>query len=256
MRVAQAIWRCMFLVVFLLTEGRGGERAFAIQAEDTSEKAANLDKQAKGGLFKLWTFDQQVVGDVPGGFSLLSLGQGPAAWKIQADTTAPSTPNAISASAPCAVPPCYHLLVAEGLQYEYPDLSVRFRAVSDGVSAQGGAVFGVKDAKNFYAAIVDLTAKSVEVVRIVDGSETLLSRAAVSLKTLPWHTLRVQRNTIISKDFIEVFVDGKLVSSVEDQSLGMGQIGLALRGQTVLHFDNLHAVPLYSHRPLSAPAAY
>jgi hypothetical protein len=117
-------------------------------------------------------------------------------------------------------------------------------------------VFAAKDTGNFYAAVVDLTARTVQVVRMVGGSEAILAQAPVSLKSVDWHSLRVQRNTIISKDFIEAFVDGTLVLSVEDQALGLGQVGLLARGDSSLLFDTFHAVPLFSHRPLSAPAAY
>jgi hypothetical protein len=75
-------------------------------------------------------------------------------------------------------------------------------------------------------------------------------------KAVPWHTLRIQRNTILSKDFIETFFDGPLVVTIEDQSLAAGQVGLLVRGHTALDFDSLHAIPLFSQRPFSAPAAY
>jgi hypothetical protein len=117
-------------------------------------------------------------------------------------------------------------------------------------------VFGVQDATHFYAVAVDLATKTLEVSRVVDGKETSLGRSSITPKAIPWHTLRIQRNTIISKDFIEAFFDGQLVLTVEDQSLAIGQVGLLVRGQTTLDFDSLHAVPLFSHRPLSAPAAY
>jgi hypothetical protein len=94
------------------------------------------------------------------------------------------------------------------------------------------------------------------VIRVVDCREAVLAQAPVKLKQVDWHTLRVQRNTIISKDFIETFVDGTLLLSVEDQTLGMGQVGLLASGNSSLLFDSFHAVPLFSHRPLSAPAAY
>jgi len=58
------------------------------------------------------------------------------------------------------------------------------------------------------------------------------------------------------KDFIEVVVDGVLVLSVEDQALGLGQTGLVVLGSSTVFFDSFHAVPLFSHRPLSAPPAY
>jgi hypothetical protein len=53
-----------------------------------------------------------------------------------------------------------------------------------------------------------------------------------------------------------VFFDGKLMLSVRDQTLGLGEIGLLVRGQSPLYFDSLHAVPLFSQRPVSNPAAY
>ncbi|HWC51907.1 MAG TPA: hypothetical protein VG453_09465, partial [Nitrospira sp.] len=75
-------------------------------------------------------------------------------------------------------------------------------------------------------------------------------------KPVDWHSLRMNRDTIISKDVIEVFFDGRLMLSVQDQTLGLGEVGLVVRGQSPLHFDSLHAVPLFSQRPVSNPAAY
>ncbi len=126
----------------------------------------------------------------------------------------------------------------------------------DAAAGVGGVVFGVKDATRFYAAVVDLASKMLEVSRVVDGQETRLGRSSIMPKAVPWHTLRIQRNTIFSKDFIETFLDGQLVVTVEDQSLAIGQVGLLVRGHTALDFDSLHAIPLFSQRPLSAPAAY
>lgn len=233
------------------------EGARAIQAESQSEKEANLKGQAQGGLFNRWTFDQQKSGEGPAGFSMLGFGEGPAAdWTIKADTDAPSASNILVVNSSCRAVTCYRLIVADGFQYEYPDITVRMRFPVDAAAGMGGVVFGVKDATHFYAAVVDLATKTLEVSRVVDGKETRLGRSSITPKSVPWHTLRIQRNTIISKDFIETFFDGQLVVTVEDQSLAIGQVGLLVRGQTALAFDSLHAVPLFSHRPLSAPAAY
>jgi len=233
------------------------ERSQAIQAESRTEKEANLKGQAQGGLFNRWTFDQQKSGEAPAGFSMLGFGEGPAAdWTIKADTDAPSASNILAVNSSCQAVTCYRLIVADGLQYEYPDVSVRMRFPVDAVTGVGGVVFGVNDATHFYAAVVDFVTKTLEVSRVVDGKETRLGRSSITPKAVSWHTLRIQRNTIFSKDFIEAFFDGQLVVTVEDQSLAIGQVGLLVRGQTALDFDSLHAIPLYSQRPLSAPAAY
>ena len=231
------------------------DSALAVQRESREEKEANLNQQAKGGLFHKWTFDQDQLDQRPAGFTGRAVGQDSAAtWTVRLDETAPSRPHVLAARSNCAAG-CYQMLLAEGLNYEYPDLSVRFRGV-EGTAAIGGMVLGAKDAANFYAVQVDVEKKSVQVVRVFEGQETLLAQAPVQFKPVDWHSLRVQRNTIISKDFIETFVDGTLVLSVEDQSLGLGQVGLLVQGDSSLLFDSFHAVPLFSHRPLSAPAAY
>lgn len=235
----------------------GSEQAQAIQAESRAEKEANLKDQAREGLFNRWAFDQQRPGEAPVGFLMAGFGEGPAAdWRIQGDIEAPSAPNMLVARSSCQAATCYRLIIASGFQYEYPDVSVRMRFPLDAATGAGGIVFGVKDATHFYAAVVDLATKTLEVSRVVDGKETSLVRSSIRPKDVPWHTLRIQRNTIISKDFIETFFDGQFVVTVEDQSLAIGQVGLLVRGQTALDFDSLHAIPLFSQRPLSGPAAY
>jgi hypothetical protein len=227
--------------------------ALAIQKETTAEKAENLEKQVKGGLFNFWTFDRQVAGKLPEGFVSAVYGEGDKGmWIIEAVPTAPSSPNAVAAVSDCVA--CSQLLIAQDLQYEYPDLSVRLHW------GQGegniGILFGLKDPMNFYAVLVDLPGKTLRVIRVSEGKESLLGEAPLKAKPVEWHTLRVQRNTIISKDFIETFFDGQITLSVEDKLLGLGQIGLLVRGNVSVHFDTFNAAPLYSHRPLSPPAAY
>lgn len=227
--------------------------ALGIQKETTTEKAEHLKQQVKGGLFNFWDFDKQSPDTVPQGFVATTYGEGPpGTWKIRAEATAPSSPNIVSAESNCGM--CSQLLVAEGLGYEYPDLAVRLRQGKGTGSV--GVVFGHQDPMNFYAAIVDLPAKKLRVVRVVKGEESVLGEATLKAKPVEWHMLRVQRNTIISKDFIETFFDGQITLSVEDQTLGLGQVGLLVRGDVAVQFDSFHAAPLYSQRPLSPPAAY
>ncbi len=249
----------VFLAVAVMAGewGVSVERSHAIQAESQTEKEVNLKDQAREGLFNRWTFDQQKPGEAPLGFAMLGFGEGPVAdWTIKSDPDAPSISNILAVTSSCQAVTCYRLIVANGFQYEYPDVSVRLRFPLDAATGVGGIVFGVKDATHFYAVVVNLAAKTLDVSRIVDGQETRLGRSAITPKAVPWHSLRIQRNTIISKDFIEAFFDGQLAVTVEDQSLAIGQVGLLVRGQSALDFDSLHAIPLFSQRPLSSPAAY
>ncbi|MDH5347182.1 MAG: hypothetical protein OEW13_04665 [Nitrospira sp.] len=232
----------------------GTSSSYGVQTETHEEKAANLKQQATGGLFQKWTFDQDQIHGLPDGFELgISNGEPSATWAVLASPNAPSPPKVVAGSSVCAQG-CYQALLVKGLEYEYPDLSIRFH-VPNG-AGPGGLVLGARDAKNFYAAVVDPALGKVQLLRLSDGRETLLGQASATLKQVEWHSLRVQRNTIISKDFIEVYVDGTLLLSVEDQTLGLGQIGLVLVGKSAMFFDSFHAVPLFSHRPFSSPPAY
>jgi hypothetical protein len=233
-----------------------------------SEESRAVEK-ASPDLRHFWRFDTDKLGQPPAGFSAVLFGKGPAVnWKVEADPQAPSVPNRLVQSTSCpsastqTQPECLQLLLVDELQYEYPDLTVRLRfAPKDKQSGSGGGAAGIvfkaeKDGRSFYAAIVDPVAEVLDVIRVADGQVTVLGRQPVKLKPVAWHTLRVQHNTILSKDYLEISFDGQIVFTHWDQKLGAGQIGLVTRGEAPVWFDNFDAVQLFSQRPLSPPAAY
>lgn len=246
---------CLAVGLFMGLSMCGPGEAWAVSKETNAEKAEHLRQQANPQLFNDWTFDKDQVGELPKGFARVTLGeQSGDSWKIEAQLASPSAPNVLLGASHCAA--CVELLVAQGFQYEYPELVIRIHQRADASSGQVGVVFGMKDPKNFYATVVNVSQQTIEIVRVIDGNESVLGRAALKVKPIEWHTLRVQRNTIISKDFIETFFDGKLTLSAQDQALGVGQVGILVRGEASAYFDNFNASPQYSSRPLSAPAAY
>ncbi len=249
-------WLFLLLVLVLMHSLLLPLPTAAIQTESSAEKQANFKQQALGGLFHRWTFDQQTPEETLSGFSQFVVGGDAAVWAVAPDKEAPSPPNVLKAESSCQTASCYQLLVADKLQYEYPDVTVRMRFPGEGGVGQGGIVIGLKDERHFYATIVDLAANKLEVVRVLGDEVTVLGETAITPKPVDWHSLRMNRDTIISKDVIEVFFDGRLLLSVQDQTLGLGQVGLVVRGKSPLHFDSLHAVPLFSQRPVSNPAAY
>ena len=247
--------RCIGVMMLAGWLAGAADVALAVPKETSTEKAEHLRQQANPQLFNDWVFDKDQVGAVPTGFAAMAPRDQPGgAWKVESQSTAPSSPNVLLGSSGCAA--CVEILVAQGFQYEYPDLVVRIQQGAGSASGQAGVVLGMKDSKNYYAIIVDFSQKTIEIVRVIEGKESVLGRASLKAKPVEWHTLRVQRNTIISKDFVETFFDGSLSLSVEDQALGVGQVGVLVRGEASARFDNFNAAPLYSSRPLSAPAAY
>ena len=233
--------------------------AFAETSDIKMAPQANKPSMAQD-LFKLWNFDTQAAGETPAGFSSHTVGAGLAGlWTVQPDAGAPTFPNILMQGAPCPVKECVQVLLVDELVYEYPDVTVRLRLTeaATGVSkGWAGLALGARDARSFYAVVVDLSVKVAEVIRLIEGSATVIGRAPVKQSKTPWHHLRARRHTIISKEYLEVAFDGEIVLSVEDKTLGAGQIGLVTKGDAMVAFDNLHAAPLYSQKPLSPPAAY
>lgn len=228
----------------------------AVDFETTQQKAERLKQQTQADLFRQWSFDTDAPGGAPAGFAVHAMdGDKPARWAVQSGKDALSHPNVLTVTDGCSGP-CLHMLVAEGLIYEYPDISVRLQGGPADRHSIGGVVFGWQDAKNFFAALVDLRSMTLEVIKVLDGQERRIGQTQLNVKPAPWHTLRVQRNTTVSKDFFEISFDRKLVLGVRDQAFGLGQVGLAVRGSADVRFDNFHAAPLFSQRPLSDPAPY
>lgn len=220
---------------------------------------ANDAIQPKLDRRHLWNFDGEKPGEAPAGFSAAIMGEGPAGkWSVEPDPQAPTAPHRLTQGQPNPNKDGLQILLADGVVYDYVDLSVRVRPANDDPQAAGGGgvIFRAKDARNFYAAIADVAAKSLDLIRVADGQVTVIAHESVTPKAGPWHLLRVLHGTILSKDLIEVAFDGKIVFSTWDKSQFGGQIGLVTRGAAAIGFDNFHAIQLYSQKPLSPPAAY
>lgn len=219
----------------------------------TTETRVPLD------LFKLWNFDKQAGGQPPEGFSLHTVNGGEImSWVVEQDSRSPSAPNIVRPSAACPSENCLQILLADALRFDYFDLVVRIRLGEDTGNAKGaaGLIFGARDERNFYAATIDRSGQYMEVLRMQDGQAVSLGQTEIHSRKEEWHSMRVRRNTIMSKEYIEVFFNGLQVFSIEDQTFRTGQIGLITRGAAVASFDNLTTAPLYSQRTLSSPAPY
>ena len=252
-------WRCpqgpgftAMLALLLLSTILGLSSAAEDAPNPQARRGQTTDDQRK-----IWNFDSEKAGELPAGFVAVRLGEGPESqWKVEADLQSPTPPNRLGQAAPCLTSGCLHVLLFDGMAYDYPDVTVRLRTVGDGKTATGGIVFAAQDARNFYAALVDLFLETLDVVRVVNGEITVIGHEPARRKPATWHFLRAQHNTNLSKDYVEISFDGQVVFSTWDTNLNAGRIGLATRGDAAVAFDNLFAIQLFSQRPLSPPAAY
>lgn len=209
-------------------------------------------------LFQEWDFENQVQAKLPPELISYTLGTGaPPDWQIVTDPNAPSHTHVLLQPAACPHEHCYQILAAENSRVNYVDLSVRIRSRLGTPSAGAGLVFSAQDGKNFYSVMVFPATNMLKVLKVMKGHTTHLKEAPIVPKDdSEWHFLRIQRNTILSQDFIEISFDNQLILSFSDSSLGLGKVGISTTGDGVFAFDNLRAMELLASRPLSRPAAY
>ncbi|MEC4673126.1 MAG: hypothetical protein VST68_02940 [Nitrospirota bacterium] len=209
-------------------------------------------------LFQEWDFEKQVEAKLPPEFISHTLGTGaPTDWQIVTDPSAPSRTHVLLQPATCSHENCYQILTAENSRVNYVDLSVRIHSRLGTPSAGAGLVFNAQDGQNFYSVMVFPATNTLKIFKVLNGQTALLKETPVIPKDDgEWHFLRIQRNTIISQDFIEISFDNQLILSFSDSSLDAGQVGVATTGDGVFAFDNLRAMEMLANRPLSRPAAY
>jgi hypothetical protein len=208
-------------------------------------------------LFQEWNFDQSSLSGLPKGFTQAFGGSsGKGEWSVREDSTAPSPPYLVEQRLQCGEDWCYQLLIAEDAVVEYVDLSVRLKLNLGTPSGKAGLAYGIQDDENFYATVVDPGTSEVVAYVVKDGQPTELGREPLIPRSAEWHSLRIQRNTIISKEFTEISFDNHLALGVYDQSFKKGKLGLVVMGNGGFSFDNLRAMELMTNRPLSRPSAY
>ena len=209
-------------------------------------------------IFQEWNFEKNLDAVVPPGFSSHTLGHGyPGEWTVITEEDAPSRTHALLQSIPCPDPSCYQLLINETIRMEYVDLTVGILSKLGTPTSAAGLVLGLQDLDNFYAVLIYPASNTVKVYRFFEGNPTLIKEhEVIPRKRTPWHFLRVQRNTIVSKEFFEISFDNQFFLSVYDSTFKTGRIGLVTTGSGKFAFDNLRAVELVTSEPLSRPPAY
>ena len=208
-------------------------------------------------LFQEWNFSKDQAEANPVGFSSDTIGKGSeGTWTVQPAPSAPSRPNVVMQKPGCQDASCYHVLLADGSEVEYLDLSVRIKLILGSSTGKGGLVFGAQDSRNFYAVVVTPETNTLEGFLVKDGQLTSLGKESVKPTDNEWHSLRIHRKSMISHDPVAVHFDKHRILSFSDSTYGEGKVGLITFGQGAFAFDNLSAMELLTERPLSRPAAY
>lgn len=184
---------------------------------------------AQSKLVRLWSFDADKAGAIAKGFTN-EVGE----WKVVADDTAPSKPNALAQSAK-SDRPTFNVTLISDTHYKDVDISVKMKSVAGQIDQGGGVVWRAKDAKNYYVARYNPLEDNYRVYKVENGRRTQLQNADIKHSD-GWHTLRVT----MQGDHIECYYDGKKYLDHKDSTFkDAGKIGLWTKADAQTHFDDL-----------------
>ena len=176
-----------------------------------------------------WNFDSDKAGSAAKWFTGES-----GDWKVVADPTAPTPPNALAQLAKSSGS-TFNLALAEGSGCKDLEVSVRMKAVAGKEDQGGGIVRRAKDSKNYYVARYNPLEDNYRVYKVVNGRRSGFKSARIA-RSDGWHTLMVR----MKGDQIECYYDGKKYLDLKDSTFkGPGKVGLWTKADAQSLFDDL-----------------
>jgi hypothetical protein len=176
-------------------------------------------------------FDADPVGASPSGWIAGVTGRGSHRWRVEADPTAPSTPNVLKQSAQGDFPWCVvrDSALADGF------VEVKFKPLAGKDDQAGGLVWRWKDGDNYYVARANALENNVALYYTQNGRRNTIKYTKVSVEARQWHTLRVE----FKGKRIRVALDGKPNIELDDEHIaGPGAVGVWTKADSVTVFDD------------------
>lgn len=212
----------------------------------TALTVAALSLLAGAAPAETWRFDGPKPLEAPRGMSCALTGKGrPGVWRVVADSTAPSAPNALAQTDADSTGYRFPVCVVNGVAAADLDLSVRFKPVSGAADQAGGLVWRYRDQDNYYVARANALEHNVVLYKVEKGRRTDLDPKGsgagaygkkARVPSGAWSTLRVTARGRL----FETFLNGEKLFEVEDGTFpGAGQVGVWTKADSVTHFDDL-----------------
>jgi hypothetical protein len=178
-----------------------------------------------------WSFDTG-FGGLPSDF-IGVLGD----WRVEAESTAPSSPNVLRQRGTFPVPEFPRAMVKHFTFTDFT-LSVKCRPESGVTDQACGAVFRAQDGCNYYVARANAAEGNTRIYISVNGVRTQLGPTALTPMVIgTWYTLGVTAN---GPD-LSVRMDGVEVITASDSTFVKGKIGVWTKADSVTAFDDLEA---------------
>ena len=182
------------------------------------------------GMAETKTFEADVVGQPPAGWTCGATGRGAPKWSVEADVTAPSKGKVLRQSGTATFPWC----VRTDAKLSDGWVEVKFKPISGKEDQAGGVVWRWQDGDNYYVARANALENNVSLYYTERGSRKTLKYVNAPVAPAQWHTLRVD----FAGTKIGVSLDGKRYIDFEDSHItGSGAVGVWTKADSITSFD-------------------
>ena len=179
---------------------------------------------------RLWDFDGDKTGEVPGGFEVAS-----GAWSVVEGKESGGKGNVVMQTHAGGGGE-FNVLLSTKMQAKDVDLTVRMKAHQGKIDQGGGLVWRARDVKNYYVARYNPLEDNYRLYFVQNGRRAMIASADVHIDKKAWHTLRV---TMKGAE-ITCYLDGKKELSARDMTFPQGgKVGLWTKADAVSWFDDL-----------------
>jgi len=192
------------------------------------------------GAAETITFEADMIGAAPQGWTVAMTGTGTPKWTVENDPTSPPKGKVVTQSGRATYP----LLIKNGSNVQDGFLEVRFKAISGSQDRAAGLVWRAKDVDNYYVVRANALENNVVLYKTLKGQRSAVDIVGrkggygvnVPVPAQRWHRLRVE---FVGTRFKALF-NGKLLFEVDDSTFGQaGQLGLWTKADSVTSFANI-----------------
>src|SRR5215468_12037033 len=162
------------------------------------------------------SFEADVIGAAPRGWTATKTGKGDSKWTIEPDKTAPSNSKVVKQSGRATYP----LLLKDDTDIKDGFIQIKFKAFAGSEDRAAGVVWRARDANNYYVTRANALEDNVVQYKTVGGVRTHLEivgrkggyGVTANVPANQWLALRVEFNA----DRFKVIYNGQAMFEVED----------------------------------------
>ncbi len=179
------------------------------------------------------SFDADVVGQPPAGWTCGATGRGNPVWTVEADPSASNKGKVLRQSGTATFPWC----VKSDARLSDGWVEVKFKPIAGREDQAGGVVWRWKDGDNYYVARANALENNVSLYYTERGNRKTLKYIDAPVAPGQWHTLRVE----FAGTKIGVALDGKRYIDFEDNHIsGPGAVGVWTKADSVTAFNDFN----------------